>query len=844
MNYDTLCTHCMRESGVNPGQPCPHCGHIRGGDPPVQHQLKPTTILKGRYMVGDVLGEGGFGITYIGLDMQLEMRVAIKEFYPNGYASRESQTTTLLTIYSGQSEKVVLKWREKFLDEAKTLARVSNLSGVVGVREYFKENNTAYIVMDYLEGQTLKAYAASKGGRIPADELLPALEPVVTALARIHDQGLIHRDISPDNIMRSPDGRLQILDFGAARDYTAQGEKSLSVMLKPGFAPEEQYRSRGEQGPWSDVYALCGTIYKCITGKTPPESMERLRNDGLVPPSALGVYLPPAQEEVIMKGLAVYKENRLQNMNELHMGLYGNQIQGLDSSSYSRNWEQPAQNGPFTGNPTGYPGGMPDQTVPFTQNPTGYPGGTPDQTVPFTQNPAGYPGGMPGNTVPFTQAPMGPGGQTSWQGNPGMTQGMPGGNMGAGMEGGYPPPASKNSHLGLIIGLCVGLVVLIGGAGIFVYIQSRNAMNAIGNMVAGQEAADLDEPEVELEFDPVEETDNGNPFEPVIPEPGPEESDPTESLPEESEELPEESEELPEEDSDTLHYEYSENGAREFYASFLQFLQEEYPEDETSLAMAYIDYDNIPEGIFKVVENNGDEYLFIMGLKPNGEISDIDEISGSRTAFCYSAQSGQYLLNAYGFEDNVLTDDRYRFGSISEGEVQINDVYEASWETYDEQYPHMACVMNGMRVGQFHWISDMRSKYSGTEHYSCVVDFQTDVDAAFQQASSHTDESREVMVFLHYMLPYSNICYLSWEDLDDGVVGLNQQDERLVRNELYARKGMHFRDETLNQHFYGGINGFAFTDNGYDENRARAEFNDVENANLELIQNYKDTMGY
>ncbi len=843
MNYDTLCTHCMRESGVDPGQPCPHCGHIRGGDPPVQHQLKPMTILKGRYMVGDVLGEGGFGITYIGLDMQLEMRVAIKEFYPNGYASRESQTTTLLTIYSGQSEKVVLKWREKFLDEAKTLAKVSNLSGVVGVREYFKENNTAYIVMDYLEGQTLKAYAASMGGRIPANELLPALEPVVTALARIHDQGLIHRDISPDNIMRSPDGSLQILDFGAARDYTSQGEKSLSVMLKPGFAPEEQYRSRGVQGPWSDVYALCGTIYKCLTGETPPESMERLRNDALAPPSSFGVHLSPAQEEVIMKGLAVYKENRIQNMNELHTGLYGNQVQGLDSSSYSRNWNQPAQNGPVTGSPTGYPGRMPDQTVPFTQNPTGYPGGMPDQTMPFAQNPAGYPGGMPDQTMPFTQAPMGPGGQTAWQGNPGMTQGMPGGNPAAGMEGAYPPPQPKKSHLGLIIGICVGVMVLIGGIGVFVYIQSRNALNAIGNMVAGEEVSDSDEAEFEWEYDFGEETDNGSQDEPVIPDIVTGGSDVTDSGSGDNE--PAGDGELPEDNSDILRYEYSEKGAREFYASFLEYLREEYPEGEASLAMAYIDYDNIPEGVIKVVETDGSEYLFIMGLKPNGEIVDIDEIGGKKTAFCYSAQSGQYLLNAYGFdEDNILNEDRYRFGSFSEGEAQISDVYEASWEEYDGRYPHMSCVLNGMRVGQFHWISDMRSKYSNTEFYSCVEDYQMDADSAFQQASSHNGESGDVMVFLHYMLPYSNNCYLAWEDLDDGVVGLNQQEERLARNELYARNGMHFQDDALNQHFYGGTNGGIFTDNGYNENQARAEFNDVENTNLELIQSYKNVMGY
>ena len=134
-------------------------------------------------------------------------------------------------------------------------------------------------MQEFLEGQTLKEYCRERGGKLPVEQLLPALEPVILSLEEVHKEGLIHRDISPDNIMLLKSGQMKLLDFGAARDFTQEGEKSLSVLLKPGYAPEEQYRTKGNQGPWSDIYALAGTIYKRITGVTPPESMERMRKD-------------------------------------------------------------------------------------------------------------------------------------------------------------------------------------------------------------------------------------------------------------------------------------------------------------------------------------------------------------------------------------------------------------------------------------------------------------------------------------------------------------------------------------------------------------------------------------
>jgi len=328
----------MRE--VSDGDICPFCGKNVKERAEIQHQLQPFTILQGKYIVGDVLGEGGFGITYVGFDLNLEMRVAIKEFYPNGYVTRESAVTPAVTIFSGKNMEAVKKWQSSFLEEARSLAKCAQLPGVVNVKEFFSENNTVYIVQEFLDGITLKGYMKNMGGRIPVDRLMSAMEPVIVALAQVHDQGLIHRDISPDNIMCLNDGSMKVFDFGAARKYGDDSEKS--VVLKPGYAPEEQYRTRGNQGPWSDVYALCATMYKCITGKTPVESMERMRNDTLQMPSAMGIAIPPALEATLQRGMAVFAESRIQNMRELHSALYSG------GAVYASNPQQAAQPNDYT----------------------------------------------------------------------------------------------------------------------------------------------------------------------------------------------------------------------------------------------------------------------------------------------------------------------------------------------------------------------------------------------------------------------------------------------------------------------------------------------------------------
>ena len=323
MDISKMCPGCMQKVEHRDSMGiCPHCGYDLNQMKAEPHQMQPFTILAGKYLVGKVIGEGGFGISYLGFDLNLELVVAIKEFYPNGFVTRESNVTTMVSMYAGKNEADVSKWREGFINEARNLAKFSNLNGIVEVRDFFNENGTAYIVMEYIEGITLKQYLKQNGGKISVSKTFEMMEPVIRALSKVHDAGIIHRDISPDNIMITKYGGMKLLDFGAAREFAGNAEKSLSIMLKPGYAPEEQYRSRGKQGPWSDVYALTATIYKCITGVTPVESMERMREDTLKSPRELGVSISDAQNTAVMQGMAVYAENRIQNMDVLHAVLY------------------------------------------------------------------------------------------------------------------------------------------------------------------------------------------------------------------------------------------------------------------------------------------------------------------------------------------------------------------------------------------------------------------------------------------------------------------------------------------------------------------------------------------
>lgn len=286
-----------------------------------QFWLSPGTTVGRRYEILDVLGIGGYGITYRGVDSHLERYVAIKEFFPSFWATRFVERGLDVRCQAGM-EGNFAKGKERFLDEARTLVQLSSIPAIVRVNDYFEENGTAYLVMDFLDGKHLKQVADGFGGRIPADVLLPVMEPIILALKQVHAKGMVHRDISPDNIMMLEDGSVRLIDFGNARDTT--DDRSMTMAMKQGFAAPEQYRSKG-QGSWTDVYGICATMYYCLTGKLPPQALERLTGAPFPTPRELGVQIDPQKEQVILDGLELYVNRRIQNMEELHKRMYAQQ---------------------------------------------------------------------------------------------------------------------------------------------------------------------------------------------------------------------------------------------------------------------------------------------------------------------------------------------------------------------------------------------------------------------------------------------------------------------------------------------------------------------------------------
>ena len=252
---------------------CPYCGHVDGEKAEQEIHMDPGTYLYDRYIVGNVIGYGGFGVTYVGWDAKLEQKVAIKEYLPSEYSTRMPGQSRV-TVFGGNKADHYKTGMSKFVDEAKRLAKCTNTDGIVKIFDAFEENDTAYIIMEYLEGETL-ADRLKREKTIPEDEAVKMMLPVMHSLEIVHKEGIIHRDIAPDNIFLTKDGSVKLIDFGASRYANTSQSRSLTVIIKPGYSPEEQYRSRGDQGPHTDVYAVAATLYKMITGKTPPDALER-----------------------------------------------------------------------------------------------------------------------------------------------------------------------------------------------------------------------------------------------------------------------------------------------------------------------------------------------------------------------------------------------------------------------------------------------------------------------------------------------------------------------------------------------------------------------------------------
>ena len=326
MQDKRICLGCFEEYGAV-YHICPRCGYAEGTSVESPLHMEPATVLHGRYVIGRVLGSGSFGVTYIAWDTVLQIKVAVKEYLPGEFSTR-AMGQTKVSVYNGNKEEQFHQGMMQFVKEAQRLAKLQKETGIVKVYDSFHENDTAYIIMEYLSGETLSA-RLEREGSVPAKELLMLLLPVMQSLNHIHSSGIIHRDVSPENIILTNDGTAKLIDFGAARHATTTHSRSLEVVTRSGFSPEEQYRSNGEQGAHTDVYAMAATLYKAVTGITPPEALARRvmqedkKRDSLREISDFKSELSENQKIAIMNALNVYIENRTPDMEQFIAELTG-----------------------------------------------------------------------------------------------------------------------------------------------------------------------------------------------------------------------------------------------------------------------------------------------------------------------------------------------------------------------------------------------------------------------------------------------------------------------------------------------------------------------------------------
>lgn len=285
------------------------------------YYLQIGTILHDRYEIKDILGAGGFGITYKAWDNTLQTEVCIKEYYPVGIANR-AVTATLVSVYTNADEVSYRRGMQRFLREARGLAKLGSVKNIVNVHDYFEENNTAYMVMEHLKGKTLKCFVRENGGKVNEDVAIHVACSVLEALQHVHAVGIIHRDISPDNIYICDNMEVKLIDFGALKQEIAEVNKSTSIILKYGFAPPEQYTSNSrEQGAWTDIYAVGATVYYILTGLIPQDSVMRMMEDVLVPLEEIIPSISKNFSDAIMKAMSLNIRDRFASaedfLNEL-----------------------------------------------------------------------------------------------------------------------------------------------------------------------------------------------------------------------------------------------------------------------------------------------------------------------------------------------------------------------------------------------------------------------------------------------------------------------------------------------------------------------------------------------
>lgn len=436
------CPNCM-----TPGQPgaCPQCGFDPMATPQQEYALPYGFLLKERYHIGKVLGQGGFGITYVGWDELLAQKVAIKEFYPSGQVMRSASSmgTSLLWNSTSQSEELRKNGMEAFIREAQKMARVREIREVVHVTDIFYANDTAYIVMDFVEGQTLKQVLAQRGP-LSWQEASPIFLQAISAMEQVHSKGMIHRDLSPDNLMLQGDGSVRILDLGAAKDLSANSGASSMLVAKGGFSPLEQYTQRGSSGPHSDVYAMAATLYYTLSGVMPPPAMDRVEQDRIRWDLPQLQALPPQVLNALRQAMTLLTKDRTQTMGQFYQQLTA---PGFGYPMYQTSGgSQPMYQTPNSSQQPTY------QTPNSAQQPayqTPQPGYQPPQQS--YQAPPGYQATQPlGYQVPQQPVYQPPGYQNPYQAQP------------------------KKTKVGLIVGIASAALVLVIGLILSITLAVKN----------------------------------------------------------------------------------------------------------------------------------------------------------------------------------------------------------------------------------------------------------------------------------------------------------------------------------------------------------------------------------
>ena len=314
INGKRLCENCFDEIS---GAFCERCGH----DPAAMKRdliaLPPGAVLVGRYIVGKVIGMGGFGITYLAYDAVEGKKAAVKEFFPNGVVARATGTATV-SVAADDKEDVFRTGAEKFYNEAQLISKFNGNPNIVSVYGFFYENGTAYFSMEYLKGHTLKEHIKRYGVLTPSQALYIA-DGVSNALMAAHGSSVLHRDISPDNIIICDNGDVKLIDFGAARQVVTERSQTFSVILKPGYAPLEQYQKKGVQGPWTDIYSLGATLYYTLTKNVPDDPMSRMSSDEEYRSNKHKIH--PELWSVISRSTELKAENRYGDIFQLRSDL-------------------------------------------------------------------------------------------------------------------------------------------------------------------------------------------------------------------------------------------------------------------------------------------------------------------------------------------------------------------------------------------------------------------------------------------------------------------------------------------------------------------------------------------